>query len=93
MTGNRAKICIAEEKSPVEVRRKSAKYWIFSGLAYLGAFQIRVLAVLMTRRIEIKAPNMVLLIVWCAGEPIVKLNGKSRIIVFSTTKVIRWSLF
>jgi len=34
---------------------------------------------LVTRRIEIEAPNMVLLMVLCAGVPIMALNGKSRV--------------
>ncbi len=36
MTGNRAKICIAEEKSPVEVRRKSAKMLDFQRIGVSG---------------------------------------------------------
>ncbi len=34
---------------------------------------------LVTRRLEIEAPIVVLLTVFCAGVPIMKLSGKSRI--------------
>jgi hypothetical protein len=52
----------------------------FSELACLGAFLARVLAGLMAKRVEIEPPIVVLLTMWCAGAPIMKLNGKSRVI-------------
>jgi len=80
MTGNRAKICTTEEKSPVEVRRKNAKMLGSRRISvFFGAFLGRVRTVLMARRVEIEAPIVVLLSVWRAGTLIMKLNGKSRI--------------
>ena len=79
MTANGAKILADDEKSLVEVRRKSAEISISAGLACLGVFLVRVLAVLMARRVEIKVPIMVLLTAWHPGVPIMKLNGKSRL--------------
>ncbi len=63
MTANGAKILADDEKSLVEVRRKSAEISISAGLACLGVFLIRVLAVLMARSLEINAAIMVLLAV------------------------------
>jgi len=57
---------------------KVPKCWIFSGLARLVAFLARVSAGLMAGRVEIETPIVVLLTMWRAGVPIVKLNGKSR---------------
>ncbi len=48
--------------------------------AILGAFLARVLAGLMAKRVEIEPPIVVLLTIWCAGAPIMKLNGKYRVI-------------
>ena len=78
MTTNGAKILADDEKSLVEMRRKGAEISISAGLACLGIFLVRVLAVLMARRVEIKVPIMVSLTVWHPGVPITKLNGKSR---------------
>lgn len=55
------------------------KYWIFGKLACLGAFLGVVSAILVTRRLEIEAPILVLLTVLCAGVQIMTLNGKSRV--------------
>ena len=41
MTNNRAKTCIAEEKSPVEVRRKSAKISDFQQIGVSSDLSVR----------------------------------------------------
>ena len=51
---------------------------VFSELACLGAFLRAVLVMLMTRRLEIEAPILILLTVLRAGVPIMTSNGKSR---------------
>jgi hypothetical protein len=55
MTGKRAKTCIIEDKSPIEVRRKTAEMLVFGELACLGAFLRGTLAILMTRHLDFEA--------------------------------------
>jgi hypothetical protein len=57
---------------------------MFGELACLGAFLTGVLTMLVTRRAEIEAPNVVLLTVSRVGVPIVRSYGKSRI----TTNIV-----
>jgi len=54
MTGQIARICIAQEKSPVKVHPKDADILVFV-LACLGAFPGGVLVMLVNRRLEIEA--------------------------------------
>lgn len=41
MTGNIAKICVTQEKSPVEVRRKNAKMLDFRRISVFGGLSGR----------------------------------------------------
>lgn len=53
MTGSIGKIRRPEEKSPVEVRRNTAKIWDFRRISVFGAFLSGVLVVLMVGSVEI----------------------------------------
>jgi hypothetical protein len=69
---------------------KLPKCWIFGELACLGAFLRGVSAMLVTRRLEIEAPILVLLTVLRAGVHVMTLNGKSRINKFVETTAWFW---
>jgi len=64
---------------PAQVTVVCVKCLIFGELACLGAFLGGVSVVLVTRRLEIEAPILVLLTVLRAGVPTMRSNGKSRI--------------
>jgi hypothetical protein len=57
-----------------------------NGKSRLRAFPAGALAVLTARSVEIAVPMVVSLTVWRAGVLVMKLNGKSRIIVIGTYK-------
>ncbi len=69
MTSNSARIHTVEGKSPVEVRRKLPKYWVFGELACLGAFLRGTLAILASRCLEMEALILILLTMLRAGVP------------------------
>lgn len=53
----------------VEVYRKPIEMLFFGELACVGAFLGGVLAMLVTRPLDINFPILVLLTMWCAGIP------------------------